>query len=464
MVETVCKSFSTGGMMGLEKRDDPPDVLFPVPAYQQNYFDSVSNFGLFFQKFNRYQWLKKAQGIELKAQHSWNNNKRGRDRTDYEWSILENQTAHAVVMKNADAILEKFHEQQIVCLESYSELGAGILQISARSATPLLTGIGESTPSEVGMVFHRNMGIPYIPASSLKGAVRYAYCVNFAQANPEKVSKGMLEESDVPGLKELFGSSDAKNAFRGGFAFMDCCADQVPTLKMDIMNPHFGKYYQNNHDRGPEEIESPVPIKFLVVEKGPTYRFRGFFLNPEAKKFETDLIQAIKTALTVLGIGAKTAVGYGRFDNIDVTTVSVIESAREKKEEEQNRLKNEADDKKKAADAARKEALEAQKKAEQEARKQQIVEQKKAEEQALQSAIDNAPEGIEKDLLLFQKNPEEQMAVDLYDTHLNSLSALNEKQRELAIQLDGFMKKLWNKKTKKTKLKRHTHIKKLLKT
>jgi uncharacterized protein YdaT len=157
-------------------------------------------------------------------------------------------------------------------------------------------------------------------------------------------------------------------------------------------------------------------------------------------------------------------VGYGRFDNIDVTTDSIIESAREKKKEEQNRLKKEADDKKKAADAARQEALEAQKKAEQEARKQQIVEQKKVAEQALQSAIDNAPEGIEKDLLLFQKNPEEQMAVDLYDTHLNSLSALNEKQRELAIQLDGFMKKLWNKKTKKTKLKRHTHIKKLLKT
>ncbi|MDT8380198.1 MAG: type III-B CRISPR module RAMP protein Cmr6 [Desulfotignum sp.] len=450
--------------MGLEKRDDPPDVLFPVPAYQQNYFGSVSNFGLFFQKFNRYQWLKKAQGIDLKAQHSWNNNKRGRDRTDYEWSILENQTAHAVVMKNAGAMLEKFHEQQIACLESFSELEAGILEISARSATHLLTGIGESTPTEVGMVFHRNMGIPYMPASSLKGAIRYAYCINFAQANPEKVSKGMIEESDVPGLRELFGSSDAKKAFRGGFAFMDCCADQVPTLKKDIMNPHFGKYYQNSHERGPEEIESPVPIKFLVVEKGLTYRFRGFFLNPEARKFEELLIQAIKTALTVLGIGAKTAVGYGRFDNIEVTTDSIIKSIRDKKRLEQECRIMAAQEKKKADEQARRDALEEKKKAEQEARKQQIAEQKEAEEQALKSAIDNAPEGIEKDLLLFQKNPQEQMAVDLYDTYLNSLSTLNEKQRDLAIQLDGYLKKLWSKKTKKNKLKRHAHIKKLLKT
>jgi CRISPR-associated protein Cmr6 len=316
MVETVRKSFSTGGIMGLEKRNDPQDILFPVPAYQQNYFDSVSNFGLFFQKFNRYQWLKKDQGIELKAQHSWNNNMRGRDRKDYEWSILENQTAHAVVMKNAGPMLEKFHERQTACLESYSELGAGILEISARSATPLLTGIGESTPTEVGMVFHRNMGIPFIPASSIKGAVRYAYCVNFAQDHPEKVHQGMLEESDVSGLKELFGSSDSKKAFRGGFAFMDCCADQVPTLGMDIMNPHFGKYYQNNHNHGPVEIESPIPIKFLVVKKGLTYRFRGFFLNPEAKAFKKSLVHAMETALTLLGIGAKTAVGYGRFDNI----------------------------------------------------------------------------------------------------------------------------------------------------
>jgi CRISPR-associated protein Cmr6 len=464
MVETVCKSFSTGGMMGLEKRSDPFHVLFPVPAYQQNYFATVSNFGLFFQKFNRYQWEKKDQGIELKAQHSWNNGKKGKDRTDYHWSILENQTAHAVVMKNAGPLLEKFHERQISCLESYSELGAGILEISARSATPFLTGIGESTPTEVGMVFHRNMGIPYIPASSLKGAVRFAYCVNFAQANPDRVSKGMLEESDVPGLRELFGSSDSKNTFRGGFAFMDCCAEQVPILKMDIMNPHFGKYYQNNHDRGPVEIESPVPIKFLVVEKDLIYRFRGFFLNPEAMKFEKSLIQAFKTALTLLGLGAKTAVGYGRFDSIEVTTDSIIESVRNKKEQEKKRLEKEEEDRKKAADQARQEALEAQKIAEQQARKQQIAEQKMAEEQALQSAIDNAPEGIEKDLLLFQKNPDEQIAVDLYDTYLNSLSALNEKQRELALQLDEYLKKLWNKKTKKNKLKRHAHIKKLLKS
>lgn len=448
--------------MALEKRNDPPDVLFPVPAYQQNYLKTVSNFGLYFQKFNRYQWLKKSQGIELKAQHSWYQ-KNEKKRTDYEWSILENQTAHAGVMKDAGDMLEKFHERQISCLESFHDLRAGILEISACSVSPLLTGIGESTPTEVGMVFHRNMGIPYIPASSIKGAVRYAYCVNYAQNHPERVSEGMLEESDVPGLKELFGSSDAKKAFRGGFAFMDCCADQVPTLKMDIMNPHFGKYYQNIHDRGPEEIESPVPIKFLVVEKGPVYRFRGFFLNPEARKYENDLIQAVKAALTLLGIGAKTAVGYGRFDNIEVTTDSIIESARNKKEQEKNRLKKEAEDKKKAAEQARQEALEAQRIAEQEARKQQIAEQKKAEEQALQSAIDNAPEGIERDLLLFQKNPEEQMAVDLYDTHLKFLSSLNEKQRNLAIQLDGYLKKIWNKKTKKNKLKRHAHIKKLLK-
>jgi CRISPR-associated protein Cmr6 len=464
MVETVRKSFSTGGIMGLEKRNDPQDILFPVPAYQQNYFDSVSNFGLFFQKFNRYQWLKKDQGIELKAQHSWNNNMRGRDRKDYEWSILENQTAHAVVMKNAGPMLEKFHERQTACLESYSELGAGILEISARSATPLLTGIGESTPTEVGMVFHRNMGIPFIPASSIKGAVRYAYCVNFAQDHPEKVHQGMLEESDVSGLKELFGSSDSKKAFRGGFAFMDCCADQVPTLGMDIMNPHFGKYYQNNHNHGPVEIESPIPIKFLVVKKGLTYRFRGFFLNPEAKAFKKSLVHAMETALTLLGIGAKTAVGYGRFDNIKETTNAIITSAQEKKEQEKKRLKKAAEDKKKAEEQTRQALLEEKEKAEQEARKQQIAEQKKAEEQALQTAIDNAPKGIEKDLLIFQKNPQEQLAIDFYDTHLKPLNSLDETQRKLAELLDEHLKKLWNKKTKKNKLKRHAHIKKLLKT
>ena len=44
------------------------------------------------------------------------------------------------------------------------------------------------------------------------------------------------------------------------------------------------------------------------------FKFRGFFLSKEAESSWEQLNEAFFTALTELGIGAKIAVGYGRFE------------------------------------------------------------------------------------------------------------------------------------------------------
>jgi CRISPR-associated protein Cmr6 len=49
------------------------------------------------------------------------------------------------------------------------------------------------------------------------------------------------------------------------------------------------------------------------LEKGTVFKFRGVFLNKHALKYQKELKAAFATALTELGMGAKTAVGYGRF-------------------------------------------------------------------------------------------------------------------------------------------------------
>lgn len=437
-----------------EKKDVPklqPD-LYPLPNYLTKYTDDVkqNNFGLYFKKF----WQYELKGLEFKAKIP---------------------VAHKPL--NVNKFLSKLHERQTLCLVSYAELGSETFEIPATSETPLLTGIGETSPTEVGMVFDRNMGIPYLPASSIKGAVRYAYCVNFAKDNPDKVDGGgNLKEDDVDGLKLLFGGTDAKDASRGGFAFIDAYSETVPELKVDIMNPHHGSYYQNKpidgQINGPVEIESPVPIKFLVVEKGLTYKFRGFFLNDKAEAYKKELIKAFRTAMTLLGLGAKTAVGYGRFnfkDNDILHTEYFKQKAHERKKEEERKMqaKLEQDERdrkaKEAKEAEDKKRAEAErKKQEDEALKKEQAAQKAAEAEALAKAIEEEAEGIGKDILFMKKEPTEDNAIKFYDKYIQQLKTLNEKEIELALLIKEQFAS-YNRRTKENKLKRKNHLNQLLK-
>ncbi len=455
--------------MALEKKIDPPNVLFPFPGYLKDHFNRITNFGLYFQKFCRYQ----EDGINLKNQHSWNNGERGRKRVDYEWSILDNQNAvYGLMLTTCQPLMDNLHDRQSRYLEELCGLGSGVLEISARSQTPILTGIGETSPTEVGMLFDRNTGLPYITASSLKGAARYAYCVNFAINHPDIVrDDDTIEENNVPGLIQLFGTTDTNNSSRGGFAFMDTYSIKTPELIVDIMNPHHGKYYQNDSPEGPVETESPIPIKFLSVKKGFEYKFRGFFLTKEAEEFRQELIQACHTALTMLGIGAKTAVGYGRFDCIEDTTDAIMERALERKklEKEKRILAIQIAEEKRilAEQKAEEERILAEKEAEEKA----MEAKKAAEEKAYEDAI-KAAEGIDRDILILRKKGNdnlanekpatEKFAIDCYDKHLSHLKSLDEKERVLAL-LAKKQFNSWNKKTKKNKLKRRDDLNKLLK-
>ncbi|MBW2569953.1 MAG: type III-B CRISPR module RAMP protein Cmr6, partial [Deltaproteobacteria bacterium] len=287
---------------------DPENKFSPLPKYLESYRDKITNFGLYFQKFAKYQ---QKSGLELVTQHNWDNGKKKKDKKTFEWSLISNQFDQYKKYFSAATLVKK-HKNQQKNLSAFSELGVKTVELSSVTGTRFLTGIGETTPTEVGMVFDRNSGLPYIPASSVKGAVRYAYCVNFARKYPRKNGE-FVDEKDVNGLIALFGSLDTKNSTRGGFAFMDVYSKKPPEIAIDIMNPHYGKYYNGESNDGPVETEKPVPIKFLAVEKGTEFKFCGFFLSKEAESYWVQLKEAFFTALTELGIGAKTAVGYGRF-------------------------------------------------------------------------------------------------------------------------------------------------------
>jgi CRISPR-associated protein Cmr6 len=82
------------------------------------------------------------------------------------------------------------------------------------------------------------------------------------------------------------------------------------------MNPHYGDYYSDDKGKTPPaDYLSPNPIKFLTVATGTVFAFRAV-----AEK-KDDLPQKVRnafiSALTQEGVGAKTAIGYGRFEVVE---------------------------------------------------------------------------------------------------------------------------------------------------
>lgn len=212
--------------------------------------------------------------------------------------------------------------------KAYEKLGYSLLTVRARLLSPLVVGLGNEHPTEKGVRFDWNMGVPYIPATGLKGVVRLAYLVNClndldqeAAGNFwDRINKGLLEED----AQVMFGcGEDAKHGQedrRGGILFFDAYPEELPRLAPEIMNCHYPEYLNKSGERGPTDDQQPNPQKYWAVspwldEKRPLH-FIFRMLVPEeianAPQYEK-FCSALQGALYVHGLGAKTAVGHGLF-------------------------------------------------------------------------------------------------------------------------------------------------------
>lgn len=194
----------------------------------------------------------------------------------------------------------------------------------------MVQGLGIESVYETSMTLHHVYGIPYIPASSLKGVVR-SWIITNAYESKEEVAitdprfcdwfgcpgELVLEEpladaKDGKRKKRKY-SSHYKEARKGELVFFDVYPLKSPGLRVDVMNPHYGPYYSDKTgNTPPADYHNPIPVFFLTVEATP---FR-FILGADQETLGQTLknktiIDWLKDALQKHGIGAKTAVGYG---------------------------------------------------------------------------------------------------------------------------------------------------------
>jgi len=82
---------------------------------------------------------------------------------------------------NVYVFLEKKKQMQDGLISAMKESGIQTFSFKAKSTSPFITGLGSGHPTETGMILDRNIGVPYIPASSIKGVLRLACALNLAE-------------------------------------------------------------------------------------------------------------------------------------------------------------------------------------------------------------------------------------------------------------------------------------------
>ena len=221
-----------------------------------------------------------------------------------------------------------------------------------KTASRLVVGLGAGHVLETSLTLHHIFGIPYIPGSALKGVVRMVSFWKIAEKLDKKsdeqikdlqkqLYEGKLSDSDENEIlkhKLLFGTQN----FKGLLVFLDAYPEiqkNQQIFELDVMTPHYQGYYTKNQIPG--DWENPNPIVFLTVKKGITFCFNVLFDKFKAEKILTlkddefpeniketikqwlnnfselsqDVKKWVEDALTKFGVGAKTRLGYGIFEN-----------------------------------------------------------------------------------------------------------------------------------------------------
>jgi CRISPR-associated protein Cmr6 len=212
-------------------------------------------------------------------------------------------------------------------------------------------GLGnESTFENSGVTLHSTYGFPILPAASLKGVARY-----WLFEDPDLTAIGVAAEElqklqHWAGQQEyadwLFGTdksdeadadeADADESAAGteesddetGHASIIRIHDAWPTTRpgkgwfdVDVLTPHHQAYYGTASGNSfALDKDLPIPVFFLTLQPGIEFNIpigltrygRSILKTAEDRVASLNIAQGIlRAVLTHIGIGAKTASGYG---------------------------------------------------------------------------------------------------------------------------------------------------------
>jgi CRISPR-associated protein Cmr6 len=217
--------------------------------------------------------------------------------------------------------------------ERWSQMTTNATRFQMEAQGRIIVGLGGKGALEFGLTLHPVTGLPYIPGSALKGLCRnYALLLIAEQLKIEPDSEPLqrLDEQIANHAEDLgiqqaltYRSIFGTQAEAGHCVFHDAVPTGVPTtgrlFVVEVMTPHFRRYYESQGGDAPHDGDEPNPVSYLSVAEGSRFGFavgtrRGIPPNLDYRRQARDWLRA---ALNELGIGAKTAAGYGVFRAIE---------------------------------------------------------------------------------------------------------------------------------------------------
>lgn len=210
------------------------------------------------------------------------------------------------------------------------------------TASRLIVGLGAEHALETAITLDRNSGAPIIPGSALKGVARTFALIGIAQQlhfSDQQIETALntldnwLSEAEINweslepyGLSRL--DQDQRNTlvqwietFRSVFGYVGAVGRAIffnaiyagndNPFEVDVMTPHFGKYYIEG--AAPSDDQNPVPVTYLVVREDRLFWFAVGGKSPCNIDLAKQARFWLREGLIAYGVGAKTAQGYGVF-------------------------------------------------------------------------------------------------------------------------------------------------------
>lgn len=115
--------------------------------------------------------------------------------------------------------------------------------------------------------------------------------------------------------QSLFGSPSRRGQVTFGDAFptqlfLNPDNDERPILEIDLVNPHYSKYY--GEGRAPSDDDKPIISNFLTVAAGTEFQF---FIEASDSGLRKKACDVLIASATESGVGAKTYANYGCFQH-----------------------------------------------------------------------------------------------------------------------------------------------------
>ena len=327
------------------KEGDDSSIIYPINSDLKKYAEKLwsceiatENLGLILDKIVPFVKLKEGKSNSHKSSLSAVKEifKTARDFEKFLNTIARRASGdYGIFFKDYEAMVRSF-KSKIVTMKTRSRL---------------VVGLGDESVYETSIRLHRNYGVPYIPGSALKGVAKHYTISKLAEELVEReegdffklagrVQKSVEEPDDskVAGdvkslsfvidgvevtfedIRKIFGTQK----YEGSIIFFDAfpTPEQLKTksiLELDIMNPHYQPYYfssekdlRSKAEKAPGDWHSPTPIFFLTVPAEVEFIFAVASRSTDNEVVEK-AEKLLKEVLHNFGVGAKTSLGYGRF-------------------------------------------------------------------------------------------------------------------------------------------------------